>query len=220
MTILFVCIGFLAPAIMAVGFSGVFKRLHKARQDFLLIGIVCGIYLMLGGLLLTGLSLFLVLLGVPSALLDSWILPLVTFGLYGVTAIVGCCCLYLFLIRLPVIAMNRRRQRRELVRLGWLLRNPKDTLDVSEFKHLLIVGITLWSSQDMSAMKTLQRHFQQEDWSVQVFFVDDVSRLADIQSFNPGVDAAWPTPILTEYQDGVLVQLLYGENALKWMKHA
>lgn len=220
MTILFVCIGFLAPAIMAVGFSGVFKRLHKARQDFLLIGIVCGIYLMLGGLLLTGLSLFLVLLGVPSALLDSWILPLVTFGLYGVIAIVGCCCLYLFLIRLPVIAMNRRRQRRELVRLGWLLRNPKDTLDVSEFKHLLIVGITLWSSQDMSAMKTLQRHFQQEDWSVQVFFVDDVSRLADIQSFNPGVDAAWPTPILTEYQDGVLVQLLYGENALKWMKHA
>lgn len=220
MTILFVCIGFLAPAIMAVGFSGVFKRLHKARQDFLLIGIVCGIYLMLGGLLLTGLSLFLVLLGVPSALLDSWILPLVTFGLYGGTAIVGCCCLYLFLIRLPVIAMNRRRQRRELVRLGWLLRNPKDTLDVSEFKHLLIVGITLWSSQDMSAMKTLQRHFQQEDWSVQVFFVDDVSRLADIQSFNPGVDAAWPTPILTEYQDGVLVQLLYGENALKWMKHA
>ena len=72
----------------------------------------------------------------------------------------------------------------------------------------------------MSAMKALQRHFQREDWSVQVFFVDDVGRLAGIQSFNPGVTAAWPTPILTEYQDGVLVQALYGEDALKWMKQA
>lgn len=220
MTILLVCVGFLASAIMAVVFPGSFKRLLKTRQDFLLVGIVCGIYLILGSLLLTGLGLFLVMFGVPSALLDGWVIPLMAFGFYGGLATVGCCCLYLFIVRLPLIAINRRRQSRELIRLGWSLREPKDTLDVSEFEHLLIVEITLWSSQDMSAMKTLQRHFQRKDWSVQVFFVDDVSRLAGIKSFNPGVDAAWPTPILTEYQNGVLVQALYGEDALKWMKQA
>ncbi len=220
MTILLVCIGFLASAIVALGFSGVFKRLHKTGQDFLLVGIVCGIYLILGSLLLTGLGLFLILFGVPASLLDGWVIPLVAFGFYGGLAIVGCCCLYLFLIRLPLVAINRRRQCRQLTRLGWPLRKPKDTLDVSGFEHLLIVGITLWSRQDISAMKTLQQHFQREDWSVQVFFVDDVSRLAGIQSFNPGVNTAWPTPILTEYQNGVLVQALYGEDALKWMKQA
>jgi hypothetical protein len=220
MTIIFVTVGLLASAVMAVIFSGLFKRLLKTRQDLLIIGIVCGICLILGSLLLVSLGLFLVLFGVPSALLDGWVLPLMKFGFYGGMAIVGCCCLYLFMVRLPSVAINRRRQVRELTRLGWFLRKPKDVLDVNEFKHLLIIGITLWSSQESNAIKTLQKHFHRDAWSVQVSFVDDVSRLAGIQSFNPGVDAAWPTPILTEYQDGVLVQALYGEDALRWMKQA
>jgi hypothetical protein len=220
MIILFSCVGFLACALMAVAFSGFFKRLLESKQDLLLVGVVCGICLILGFMLLTGLGLLLVLFGVPAALLDGWVLPLMTFGFYGGMGIISFCCLYLFMVRLPTAAINRRRQVKELTRLGWSLRKPNDILDVTDFKRLLIIGITLWSSQDIGTMKMLQNHFRHEDWSVQVFFVDDVSRLAGIQSFNPGVDAAWPTPILTEYQDGVLVQALYGEDALKWMKQA
>ena len=220
MTIIFVTVGLLASAIMAVGSSSLFKRLRRARQDFFLIGIICGIYLMLGGMLLSGFVIFLAIFGVLPALLDSVLRTLVVLCFCGGMAIVGCCCLYLFTVRLPLVAINRRRQIKEITRLGWSLRKPKDVLDMNEFKHLLIIGITLWSSQDIGAIKTLQRHFQREGWSVQVFFVDDVSQLAGIQSFNPGVNAAWPTPILTEYRDGILVQALYGEDALKWMTPA
>ena len=130
------------------------------------------------------------------------------------------CGIYLFVVRLPTMAINRRRQRKELARLGWQIRKPKETLDVGDFKHLVIIGISLWKFGDLRGIESFQRYFQHDDWTVQVFFLDDCDWPADIQPFSPDVKAVWPTPIVSEYQDGVLVHLLSGKDALAWMKLA
>lgn len=113
---------------------------------------------------------------------------------------------YLFAVLLPTMAINRRRQRKELARLGWQERKPGATLDAKDFKHLFIIGITSWKSEDLRGIETLQHRFQHDDWTVQILFLDDTD--------------AWPTPTVREYQDGVLVRHLSGKEALTWMKQA
>ena len=130
------------------------------------------------------------------------------------------CGVYLLAVRFPIMAINRRRQRKELARLGWQIRKPREKLAVGDFKHLVIIGISLWKFEDLRGIETLQRYFQHDDWTVQVFFLDDCDRPADIWTFSPDVKAVWPTPIVSEYQNDVLVHLLYGKDALTWMKQA
>ena len=114
--------------------------------------------------------------------------------------------LYFLAVRLPFIVINRRHQRKELARLGWQERKPGAKLDAEGFKHLFIIGITSWKSEDLRGIEILQRCFRHDDWTVQVLFLEDTD--------------AWPTPTVSEYQDGVLVRLLSGKDALAWMKTA
>ncbi len=192
----------------------------RTKQDLLATTCFVSVLLLLSGIVLTFFGLFLAVLGVPSTFLDNWLLRLITFCFYGSFAIAGVCCFFLFMVRLPLVAFNRRQQIKRISSLDWHLRKPKDILDVSKFEHLLIIGITLWSFQDMNGLELFQGHFGHREWSVHVFFMDDISTLRNIQTFSPGTEFAWPSPVITEYCAGVVVRSLYGQDALKWMKQA
>ncbi len=200
-----------------------FKRSYRAKEDpfFVVGGIV--IFLMVLGLVALFLSelsqAILDLAGAKISLRPRISAVIITyFNAWGFLAFGF--CLYLVAVRLPTIAINERRQRKELAQLGWREHRPGERLDVSEFTHLFLIGINSWKSEDRGAMETLQRGFRHDDWTVQVFFLDDIGNVAKIRTFSPDVKSVWPTPIVSEYQDGVLIRLLSGKEALTWMKQA
>jgi len=185
------------------------EMLYKAKQDpFFVVGNLFIFLMVLGWvtLLLTAtLGTILNTAGVKN-LLPPWLGTVELDSLRGCGFLILGLGLYFFTVRLPAIVINRRRQRKELARLGWQERKPGARLDAEGFKHLFIIGITSWKSEDLRGIETLQRYFQHDDWTVQVLFLEDTD--------------AWPTPTIREYQDGVLVRLLSGKEALTWMKQA
>ena len=128
------------------------KRLYKTKQEpFGIIAVLVISLMMLD-------VLFLILTALSKAILGAAGTKM-SFGprLFAVELayLRGCVFLafglglYLLAVRFPTMAINRRRQRKELARLGWQVRKAGERLAVSDFNHLVIIGINLWKSEDM-----------------------------------------------------------------------
>lgn len=105
----------------------------------------------------------------------------------------------------------RRRFEEDIAAAGWKLLRLNAIFTPAPGERSIVVGVVLWSSDDLSVLGHLVTH--RPIGEVYVFNLDDVNSPEQLEAFAPGVPLPTKTPIVAIYEGGALASWGAGRNA-------
>lgn len=103
-------------------------------------------------------------------------------------------------------------------RLGWTLIDGPTIPHGTRRSRTFVLGVVLWSQYDLTALEKLAgvAWIRNKGIPVEVFDIDAFPTFDDLALVVPGVLPFSRTPVLTEYQDGRVVESWVGADVSKW----
>ena len=102
---------------------------------------------------------------------------------------------------------------------GFFLLKPGSALDLSGIPRALVVGIEIWSPQDLSGIDSLANRIGVNSLPVYVFDLDEWFNSGELDRVLPGIIPRC-TPVFVEYRDGRVVDAKERQEALIRMNQA
>jgi hypothetical protein len=118
---------------------------------------------------------------------------------------------------------ERIRIRNEMIRdrfevdvgaAGWHRLRNGDVFVPPQGRRSVVVGIVLWSSDDLAILAILASTPQPGATDIHIFNLDDVQSEDDLSRFMPGVPLPTKTPVVAEYVGSVLERFADGAAAV------
>jgi hypothetical protein len=91
-----------------------------------------------------------------------------------------------------------------------------DSFTPGASEHVLVIGAATWSDSDLAALDRLAQNSRDRTVKVLVLDIDDWSLDKILRTF-PGAQRFRSTPLVLQYQGGVLTFIGEGHDAILWL---
>lgn len=106
----------------------------------------------------------------------------------------------------------------DVKKVGWLRRRPGDRLPPLT-GHVIVMGVVLWNELDRRLLQEAAAILW-NDVAVSIFDLDDVRSAAQLKTIVPGVPLLTKTPLVAEYENGILKRFATSTEALALVRGA
>jgi hypothetical protein len=118
------------------------------------------------------------------------------------------------------IAMENQQKKEHFLTVvsnaGWKLLTKGNTPDLGGATGITVIGVAVWDNLSMEALGKLAAKSYSKSM-IYVFDFDDCLTVQEMGNYAPGIQGVQKEPIVAEYINGKLSQILEGSAAVDWM---